>query len=73
MPATSSDPLSLDHVVPLAVHLDFHPSDGDLVTAHRSCNARKGARVPRGGADPSNARSDSPTPQIPRNPKVSPR
>lgn len=51
-PATSSDPLTLDHVVPLAVELRFHPSDEELVTAHRSCNSRRGARVRRGGGHP---------------------
>ena len=45
-PPRPRDPLTADHVVPLA---QGGGTDGNLVAAHRSCNSARTATVRRGG------------------------
>lgn len=48
MPGTADDPLTADHITPLA---DGGPPAGPLVAAHRSCNSRRGANTERDHLD----------------------
>jgi len=41
-PPTAGDPLTADHITPLAEHGTHHRTN--LRAAHRSCNSRRGAR-----------------------------
>lgn len=42
----TSEDLTVDHLVPLAAGGPRHPRLGDVIVLCRSCNSRKGARLP---------------------------